>query len=56
MKDHFHSDVVFVILAGVSAIVVINLTRLAVAPLATRDDWMGKLGRAIGGLVTYGGA
>ena len=55
MRDHFHSDLVFVLLAGVSAIVVINGIRFLSAPFVTRDDVAGKVARAAGALVTFGG-
>ena len=53
MGEHFHTDIVAVLTAGISAIIVIHLIRFAATPLAKRNDMLGTVGKAMGGLVTY---
>lgn len=54
MKDgHFHFGVEAVLFAGLSAIVVINLLRLGLAPIASRDDRLGTIGKSAAALVHF---
>lgn len=54
MKDHVHSDVVAVLFAGISAIVVINVTRAGAAYLSSKGGFAAKCGDTIGALVHWG--
>jgi hypothetical protein len=54
MTEHYHSDLIAFLFAGVSAVLFINLLRLVCAPIATRDDVLGSIGRSAGALVHFG--
>lgn len=54
MHPHFHSGIVAVLFAGVSAIVVFNLVRFSAAKLAENPSTE-KLGKTMGSLVTFPG-
>jgi hypothetical protein len=54
MKIHWHSSIEDIIIAGASAILVINLTRFASAKLAKMDGPVGTFGQALGALVHFG--
>lgn len=52
MEKHVHSGVTFVLLAGLSAILVENLIRLAAAHAVESDvAWLRSFGKAAGALV-----
>lgn len=52
MEKHVHSGVTFVLLAGLSAILIENLVRLAAAQAVDSDlPWLRTLGKAAGALV-----
>lgn len=55
MRDHYHATIEHILLYGVSAIIVINLTRIAAAKIGAMDGVMGSVGRSVGALVTFGG-
>jgi hypothetical protein len=52
MQPHFHSGLVAVLFAGVSAIVVMNLVRFAAAKLVQNDSTE-TIGKTVGALVTF---
>lgn len=54
MKEHVHSDIVAVLFAGVSAIIVINVTRAGAAYLSSKGGTAAKVGDTIGALVHWG--
>lgn len=54
MKGHFHATVDSILLYGVSAIIVINLTRIVAAKLGTMPGALGTVGQNVGALVHFG--
>ena len=56
MRPHYHATIEHILLYGVSAIIVINVTRLGAAKLSTQPGALGQIGRSVGALVTFGGA
>lgn len=54
MKQHVHSDLIAVLFAGVSAIVVINVTRAGAAYLSSKGGTLAQVGDTIGALVHWG--
>ncbi|HEV3129585.1 MAG TPA: hypothetical protein VGY32_11415 [Solirubrobacteraceae bacterium] len=54
MKSHFHATVDSVLLYGVSAIIVINLTRIIAAKLGAMPGVLGTIGQNAGALVHFG--
>jgi hypothetical protein len=54
MKVHWHASVEDIVIYGVSAILVINVTRFAAAKLAKMDGPTGTFGQALGALVHFG--
>ena len=54
MNDHVHTGVVTALYVVVVAIVGINLVRFGAAWLANHDQ-TATVGKAVGGLVTFGG-
>lgn len=55
MRPHYHATIEHVLLYGVSAILVINLTRIAAVKLGTQPGIVGSIGRSVGALVTFSG-
>jgi hypothetical protein len=53
MSEHLHSDVVTFAVITVYAIIGLNLVKLSAAWVANQP-WGGKVGKAVGGLVTFG--
>lgn len=53
MQFHVHTGLEFVLLSGVSAILVIHMLRFLAAWLVTLNGLAGSLGRGIGGVVTF---
>lgn len=56
MRPHYHATVEHILLYGVSAIIVINLVRIASAKLGAQPGVIGQIGKSTGALVTFGGA
>lgn len=56
MKPHYHATVEHILLYGVSAIIVINLWRVAAAWAGTKGGAIGTIGHAAGTLTTFGGS
>lgn len=53
MSEHIHSDIVTAAVVTVYAIIGLNLVKLGAAWLANQEA-TAKVGKAIGGLVTFG--
>jgi hypothetical protein len=53
MSEHLHSDIVTFAVVTVYAIIGFNLVKIGSAWLANQS-YGGKVGKAIGGLVTFG--
>jgi hypothetical protein len=53
LKIHWHFSAENVLFAGISAIIVINLTRFAAAKMAAQPGVVGTIGNAIGATVTF---
>jgi hypothetical protein len=54
MQQHVHTGVMAVLFAGVSAVVVINVTRIVAAKAASSDrPGLQTVGKAVGALVTF---
>jgi len=54
MQQHVHTGVMAVLFAGISAVVVINVTRIVAAKAATSDrPGVQTVGKAVGALVTF---
>lgn len=53
-EQHFHTSIDSILLYGVSAIVVINVTRLAAGKMATQGGAVGDVGASLGALVHFG--
>ncbi len=54
MQSHVHTGFVSFLFAGVSAVLFINLRRLAAAKLAEKES-TANIGRTVGALVTFSG-
>lgn len=54
MKEHYHLTVENVLIYGVSALIVFNLTKIVAVKLANMQGPIGSLGHALGTLVTFG--
>lgn len=52
MSAHWHTGIDHIIIYGLSAILVINLLRLAAVQLATQPGIFGSIGRSVGALVS----
>ena len=52
MNPHFHSGIVAVLFAGISAVVVFNLARYGAAKMVENPSTE-KLGKTIGSLVSF---
>jgi hypothetical protein len=55
VREHWHATVDHVLLYGVSAIIVINITRILAAKLGAMDGPLGTVGQNVGALVHFGG-
>lgn len=55
MNQHFHTDIAFVVTAGISAILVINGIRFLAAWMATKDNALvSSIGAGVGATVHFG--
>lgn len=54
MEKHFHTDLTFVVMSGVSAVIVINAIRLGAATMANKPGIIGILAKGLGATVHFG--
>lgn len=55
MKPHYHAGVQHILIAGISAVIFIDVVGLLAAKLAAQNGYIGKFGTALGAVIPFKG-